>query len=295
MPPDGIAVRAAEEGPFRVAIVEAGTLQALRSVTYASSIQSNQAKIVAMVPEGKMVQKGDLLLLFDQAPFEEEIRRSQAQLQQAEADLEKARQDYKLQAIQNAEEQAAARQKVERSDLELKDVAEGKGRVREDEAAAAVANAERELDKAEGAFEDLKPLLAEGFITKQELDRAEQAVARAREDLALARRRRDALVQLRPPARALAGAHGGAAHQGVAAPARSRRPPTAWSRSGRPSPPRRAASRRPRASWPWPASSSRAPRCAPTCPGSWSTATCSSAPSSASRRWATRCGRTSRC
>ena len=197
--PEGVALRAAEEGPFRVTIVEAGTLQALRSVTYASSIQSNQAKIVAMAPEGKMVQKGDLLLLFDQAPFEEEIRRSQAQLEQAQADLEKARQDYRLQAIQNQEEQAAARQKVERSDLELKDVSEGKGRVREDEAAAAVANAERDLLKAEGAFEDLRPLLAEGFITKQELDRAEQAVARAREDLALARRRHDALVRFGRP------------------------------------------------------------------------------------------------
>ena len=197
--PDGIVLRAAEEGPFRVTIVESGTLQALRSVTYASSIQSNQAKIVAMVPEGKMVAKGDLLLLFDQAPFEEEIRRSQAQLQQAEADLQKARQDFQLQAIQNAEEEAAARQKVERSDLELRDVAEGKGRVREDEAAAAVANAERELAKAQGAFEDLGPLLAEGFITRQELDRAEQAVARAAEDLALARRRRDALVRFGRP------------------------------------------------------------------------------------------------
>jgi HlyD family secretion protein len=197
--PDGVALRTAEEGPFRVAIVEAGTLQALRSVTYASSIQSNQAKIVAMAPEGKMVQKGDLLLLFDPAPFQEEIRRSQALLQQAEADLDKARQDVKLQAIQNSEEQAAARQKVERSELELKDVSEGKGRIREDEAEAAVANAERELGKAEGALEDLRPLLAEGFITRQELDRAEQAVARAREDLALARRRRDALVRFSRP------------------------------------------------------------------------------------------------
>ena len=49
-----------EEGPFHVSIVEAGTLQALRSVTYASTIQSNQAKIVALAPEGKLVQKDDL-------------------------------------------------------------------------------------------------------------------------------------------------------------------------------------------------------------------------------------------
>jgi HlyD family secretion protein len=196
---DGAAVAEVREGPFQVVIVEAGTIQALRSVTYASSIQSNQAKIVAMAPEGKMVQKGDLLLLFDAAPFEEEIRRSQALLSQAQADLDKARQDSKLQAIQNREEIATARQKVERSDLEYRDVQEGKGKLKEEEAEAAVANAERDLKKAQGALEDLRPLLQEGFITRQELERAEQAVKRAEEDLVLARRRRDALLNFGRP------------------------------------------------------------------------------------------------
>jgi HlyD family secretion protein len=198
-PARGIATATVRQGPFRVAVVEAGTLQALRSVTYASTIQSNQAKIVALAPEGKIVQKGDLLILFDSAPFQEEIRRNQALLAQAEADLMKARQDIKLQEIQNLEDLAAARQKVERSRLELQDVRQGKGKLSEEEADAAVANADRELKKAEGALEDVKPLLAEGFITRQELDQREQQVARAREDLALARRRRDALMQFGRP------------------------------------------------------------------------------------------------
>ena len=43
----------------------------------------------------------DLLVLFDAAPFEEEIRRNQALLAQAEAEVLKAREDLKLQAIQN--------------------------------------------------------------------------------------------------------------------------------------------------------------------------------------------------
>jgi HlyD family secretion protein len=188
-----------KEGPFRVSIVEVGTLQALRSVTYASTIQSNQAKIVAMAPEGKLVRKGDLLVLFDAAPFEEEIRRSQAQLAQAQADLLKAREDVKLQELQNREELQAARLRVDKSDLELKDVQEGKGRVKEEEAEAAVTNAERELQKAESQLEDLRPLLAEGFITRIELERAEQQVAHAREELALAQRRRDALVHYGRP------------------------------------------------------------------------------------------------
>jgi HlyD family secretion protein len=187
------------EGPFRVTIVESGTLQALRSVTYASQIQSNQAKIVAMAPEGKLVQKGDMLLLFDSAPFEDEIRKSEALLRQAQADQEKAQQDLKLQSIANREELAAARQKLERSELELKDVSEGKGRLREEEAQAAVTNAERELQKAVTAYEDLKPLLSEGFITKQELERAEQQVAHQQEELALASRRQKALLDYGRP------------------------------------------------------------------------------------------------
>jgi HlyD family secretion protein len=187
------------EGPFHVSVTEAGTLQALRSVTYASTIQSNQAKIVALAPEGKIVQKGDLLVLFDAAPFEEEIRKNQALLAQAEADLLKAREDLKLQAIQNQEELLAARLRVEKSDLEMKDVEDGKGRVKEEEAASAVANAARELQKAETALADLRPLLAEGFITRTELERAEQQVARSREELELAKRRRDALVNFGRP------------------------------------------------------------------------------------------------
>ena len=198
-PARGIATARVQEGPFLVSLVEGGTLQALRSVTYASSIQSNQAKIVAMAAEGKLVKKGDLLLLFDASPFEEEIRRNQALLAQAQADLVKARQDENLQRVQNREELAAARLKVERNDLELKDVQEGKGRLKEEEAAAAVANAQRDLQKAQAALADLKPLLAEGFITKAELDRAEQQVSRAQEDLDLAKRRRDSLLNFGRP------------------------------------------------------------------------------------------------
>lgn len=197
--PDGVAVGVVRQGPFRVSVVESGTLQALRSVTYGSSIQSNQAKIVALVPEGKLVQKGDLLILFDAAPFEEEIRRSQALLSQAQAELQQAQQDFNLQLVQNREELSTARQKVERSQLELQDTQSGKGALRENEASLAVANAERELVKVQAAHDDLEPLLAEGFITRQELDRAKQAVARATEELKLARQRQAALLEYGRP------------------------------------------------------------------------------------------------
>ena len=194
-----VSTALAQEGPFDLTIVETGALQALKSVSYASSIQSNQAKIVALAPEGKVVSKGDLLILFDSTPFEEQIRESEALLSQALAESVKARQDLALQEVQNSEELAAARQKEDKSGLELRDVEEGKGKLREDEVKAELAEADRELRRITGARDDLKPLLAAGFITRQEMDRADQEVEKAAEKLAIAKRRHDSFFEFGRP------------------------------------------------------------------------------------------------
>ena len=51
--PPGVALAEVKQGPFRVSLVEAGTLQALCSVTTGRRIQSNQAKIVAPAPRAR--------------------------------------------------------------------------------------------------------------------------------------------------------------------------------------------------------------------------------------------------
>lgn len=195
----GVATAVVKEGPFDLTVVETGSLQALKSVTYSSSIQSNQAKIIALAPEGKVVEKGDLLILFDSTPFEEQIRESEALLAQAMAESVKARQDLALQQLQNSEELAAARQKEDKSGLELRDVEEGKGKLREEEARGELAEAGRELRRVTSARDDLKPLLVEGFITRQEMDRADQEVEKAAEKLTIAQRRHDSFFEFGRP------------------------------------------------------------------------------------------------
>lgn len=182
---DRSLVAAVQRGPFEVKIVESGTLQALRSVTYSSTIPGSQAKILELVPEGTHVEVGDLLVKFDRQPFAEELEQSKAQLAQAEAELVKAQQEVKLLRISSKEELTETQDKVRLAELEVQTVTEGKGKVAEAESAAQLAQAQRELEKAESNYEDLKPLLAEGFITKLELDRARQAVEKAKEDLHL--------------------------------------------------------------------------------------------------------------
>ena len=57
-------------------IVESGTLQALRSVTYSSSIPGSQAKILEIAPEGTQASVGDVLIRFDSQPFADELELS---------------------------------------------------------------------------------------------------------------------------------------------------------------------------------------------------------------------------
>jgi RND family efflux transporter MFP subunit len=178
-------IAAVQEGPFEVKIVESGTLQALRSVTYSSAIPGGQAKIIYLVPEGSSVEENDLLIQFDSTPFEDELRKTEAQATQAKAERIKAEQDLKLLRIRNQDELTEARDKQRLAELELSSIEEGKGKVAEAESAASLAQARRDLEKAVSNYEDLKPLLEEGFITKLELDRARQAVEKAEEDLEL--------------------------------------------------------------------------------------------------------------
>ena len=73
-----------ERGSLEVKISEVGTLIAPRSVTIASEIQSNRAKVVRLTPEGTWVNPGDLLVEFDPTPFEEDVNKFSRVVKEAE-------------------------------------------------------------------------------------------------------------------------------------------------------------------------------------------------------------------
>src|SRR5262249_537157 len=77
---------------------------------------------------------------------------------------------------------------------------DGRGQVALVEAEAAAAEADREAARAGTAVEDIRPMLAQGFVTRSEVERAEQALARAGEQQRLAHSRLDALIQYERPA-----------------------------------------------------------------------------------------------
>lgn len=196
---DWVSAEVSEE-PFRQTFVEHGTLGAARMAFYGSEITGGPAKIAEIAREGTYVAKGDLLMRFDSAPFAAALARERAALRQAEADLQAARETLRLDAMQAESDVDDARDHIGYAEAQLKDQVDGAGRVALAEAESAVADLERDVARASRDAGDLEPMLARGFITQMELERARQALQRTQEQLRLAVMKRDALVRYGRPA-----------------------------------------------------------------------------------------------
>jgi HlyD family secretion protein len=187
---------------FTATLVERGAVGSARLMLYGSSIPGVQVKIAELVREGTTVANGDVLIRFDATPFQQGLAREDASLAQARADLVRAQEERHLDDLRADDDIGQAKQQVGYAQTAVDDETSGKGRVAVAEATAAEADAGRELTRARAAYADMKPMLDRGFITRAELERAEQAVTRADEQVRLAAIRREALVGFERPAAA---------------------------------------------------------------------------------------------
>jgi HlyD family secretion protein len=185
---------------FTETLVEPGTITAQQMTLYASTLPAGQSKILELAPEGTLVRPGDLLVRLDAGQFEQARERDRAELRRAEADLTRAAGDARLELLRAQDEFDAARNQIANAERALANQVEGAGQVAILDAEATVAEAERELGRAQKNVDDLRPLLAEKFITQAEFQRAEQALSRATDQRKLAAARRDSLVRYERPA-----------------------------------------------------------------------------------------------
>ena len=186
--------------PFLETIVETGTIATLHMALYSSTVTAASAKIVEMVPEGQVVQSGDVLFRLDAAPFERTLLGEQAALRQAEAEWTRAVEEARLELFRIEGDFDAAAQLVANAERGLANEKSGKGQLAVIEAEAAFAESERNLTRAQSDDDDLKPLLEERFITVAEFERAERALKSAEDQKRLAAARRDSVVGFERPA-----------------------------------------------------------------------------------------------
>lgn len=161
----------ARRGDLAVSIVEPGTLHASRSITLASEIRSNRAKIVSLLPDGSWVKPGDVVLRFDPTPFEEDRLKALAEVRDAEAATVRAEQERKLQIAKAEEALESARHAVRLATLNLEAYEKGTGALNVREAEVRAAEADAALSRARQDLADMERMLGEGFVSAEEVDR----------------------------------------------------------------------------------------------------------------------------
>lgn len=169
------------KGNLSVRLTATGVLKPAQSLTYRSPLAGRETEITFLVTEGTRVNEGDLLVRLDTTELQRELERSRQELRQAQVDLQVAE-------IDRQEGQAA-----------IESLTAGEGALGVEEARRRLQLAEKKAAGLREEQQTLQPLLDKGFITREELRKTNDALEQAEEDLALARRRADILIEQTHP------------------------------------------------------------------------------------------------
>jgi multidrug resistance efflux pump len=171
----------ATRGPLTVVLTTAGTLKPTESLTYRSPVIGRELEIAALAPEGSRVKAGDLLVRLNTNELQRDADRARQELRQLKLDLQLAH--------------------GERQDAEalVQSVTEGEGVLAVEEARTRLQLAQLKAERLRSEFEEYKPLMQKGFITREELARTESESTQANEELTLARRRAEIVEKMAHP------------------------------------------------------------------------------------------------
>lgn len=181
--PEGDAARTwtVDRGHLVAELVEPGTLRAVRAITYRSPVNGRELEIVHLAPEGLRVAEGDLLARLETRELESDLR----QAEEGVHDVEFARQVADLELLE--------------ATAGYESTVDGEDALTIEESRIGLALTEKKVERLRREVRNLEPLLDQGFITGDELERSQVELESAEADLALARRRASVLVEQTHP------------------------------------------------------------------------------------------------
>ncbi len=154
-----------------------GVLDAAKSHMISSNLDGLNGTIIYLIDDGKWVKKGEVLVRFDQAPFEKEVAKYEAQVESYTAAVQAARQVVAFEKNQVAREVANAEYGHSVAELDLKRLREGDGplklsQLEEDQQAVRI-----KLKRYQSFLADLKKLQAKGFDNPSEISSTKEQIA----------------------------------------------------------------------------------------------------------------------
>jgi HlyD family secretion protein len=171
----------ARKGDLVVRLSTSGTLRATDAITYRSPLGARETEITFLAPEGTQVGDGDLLVRLDTTDLQRELERAQQTERQARLD-----------------EQVAAAQREDAA-AALESIIDGEDALAREEALEKMRLDELDVERLRQEHGALEPLLARGFITREELGKSEIELRKAESQLARDRRRAAMLTEKTRP------------------------------------------------------------------------------------------------
>tara|TARA_R110001592_G_scaffold176503_3_gene416196 strand:- start:69324 stop:71324 length:2001 start_codon:yes stop_codon:yes gene_type:complete len=176
----------ATRGPFRVSVTERGQLDSLNNVTLSSKVKGFTT-ILSIVPEGTMVEKGDVVCELDSSLLVDKEKQQQIQVTQTEAELKQAEENVEIQKTQNESDTSAAELALILAKLDLEKFLKGESQRDLNVKEGAITKAREDLQRAEEAFEFSKRIAKKGYKSQNDVEADRINVVKAEIDLEIAK------------------------------------------------------------------------------------------------------------
>lgn len=187
-------VYTAKRGPLLISVSEAGTIGALDQVEIKSEVEG-QTTIIFLVEEGKLVEKGDLLVELDAASLKDSLVDQQIRVNNAEAAFIGARENLAVVRNQASADISKAELDLQFAREDLVKYEEGEYPKQVMELEAKITLAHEDLEQAAQTLEWSEKLFNEQYISKTEFERDELAKKRAELDYDLAKANLDLFMK----------------------------------------------------------------------------------------------------
>ena len=158
-----------KEGPLVINIEEYGEIIPSEQIVIKNEVQG-RSQIISLVPEGTLAKKGDLLVQLDVSTKIDERDSQEIVLQNAESNLEVAREALEIQKNQSESDVEIAEQNYVFAKEDLDKYEQGEYPTRLIEQKGQLALKEQQVKQAKDKYEWSKKLFEENFISETELE-----------------------------------------------------------------------------------------------------------------------------
>jgi HlyD family secretion protein len=181
----GIPVTEVQRGPLAIKAVESGNIRPRRQIVLKNETE-DPAAILFIVPEGKRVTEGELLVELDVAQLENDVVERRIRVQNNEADLIHAEENLKVVENQSEADFEQARLDYQFAQQDLQKYLEGEYPRQLKEAETRITLAQEELLRANEDVRWSRVLFEQKYLAQAELEQDELAAKKAELNLELA-------------------------------------------------------------------------------------------------------------